>query len=175
MKADQPRPGGDDHDPSPPAGLHAGIDGRNHMNRAVQVCVDMASELRPRQSIEGRGRYHARGGHQNIAGADIRFDGRECRLHCGVVGDVEASAIQAHLAASLPPYMVPGQLVRLQALPLSANGKVDRRALPDPVGALAAASSRPATPPRSAAEAALASLWSDVLRVPVTDVHSDFL
>ena len=98
----------------------------------------------------------------------------EKRLVGYVVGDVEASAIQAHLAASLPPYMVPGQLVRLQALPLSANGKVDRRALPDPVGALAAASSRPATPPRSAAEAALASLWSDVLRVPVTDVHSDF-
>lgn len=98
----------------------------------------------------------------------------EKRLVAYVVAGAEPAELQAHLAATLPGYMVPAQLIRLQAMPLSANGKVDRRALPDPAGALGAEASRAATPPRTATEATLATLWSNVLQTPVTDVHSDF-
>src|SRR5262249_55761477 len=60
----------------------------------------------------------------------------EKRLVAYVVGDAEPAELKAHLAATLPPYMVPAQIVHLHALPLSPNGKVDRRALPNPTTTL---------------------------------------
>src|SRR5580693_2500469 len=48
------------------------------------------------------------------------------------VGDASASAIRAHLATSLPDYMVPAALVRLDAIPMTTSGKVDRKRLPEP-------------------------------------------
>lgn len=70
--------------------------------------------------------------------------------------------LRAHLAAKLPGYMVPSVLVELDALPLSANGKVDRSALPDPK------QQRTAPPRRAdAAQSSLATdiraAWADVL------------
>ncbi|MFB4280085.1 amino acid adenylation domain-containing protein [Nonomuraea sp. MTCD27] len=58
------------------------------------------------------------------------------RLIAYVAGDApEPAALRAHLAASLPPYMIPQVFVPLDALPLTPNGKVDRKALPAPGGA----------------------------------------
>ncbi|MFD6889356.1 amino acid adenylation domain-containing protein [Streptomyces sp. NPDC059957] len=68
-------------------------------------------------------------------------------------------ALVAHLAARLPAYMVPAGFTRHDALPLTANGKVDRRALPAPAAATATVSAPPAGPD----EEALARLWQDVL------------
>lgn len=67
-----------------------------------------------------------------VARAD--FPGEKRLVAYYVAGGKEASAAQlrAHLAAALPPFMVPTRYVQLDELPLTANGKVDRRALPAP-------------------------------------------
>ncbi|HEV2149073.1 MAG TPA: beta-ketoacyl synthase N-terminal-like domain-containing protein, partial [Longimicrobiaceae bacterium] len=67
--------------------------------------------------------------------------------------------------------MVPGTFVRLEALPLTANGKLDRRALPAPDSA---GEERGYEAPRTATEHALASVWAEVLRVERVGVHDNF-
>ncbi len=84
---------------------------------------------------------------------------------------VTASAVREHAQAHLPGYMVPQVVVSLAALPLTANGKVDRRALPAPDRDRAARAADYVAP-RDAAEEVLAGIWADVLgldRVEVTD------
>jgi amino acid adenylation domain-containing protein len=72
----------------------------------------------------------------------------------------DAAALREHLGDKLPSYMVPPLIVRLDALPLSANGKVDRKALPAPV-----ATSAGADPDWTADEKLIADLWEKVLGV----------
>ncbi|RZL03450.1 MAG: amino acid adenylation domain-containing protein, partial [Rubrivivax sp.] len=74
---------------------------------------------------------------------------------------VEATSLREALARRLPGYMVPGAVVVLDRLPLNANGKVDRRALPDP-GSIADVHHEP---PRGEAEEAMARIWSEVLGI----------
>jgi thioesterase domain-containing protein len=85
------------------------------------------------------------------------------RLVAYVVGDAAAEALKAHLEARLPVYMVPAAYVRLEALPLTSNGKVDRRALPAPDGA--AFARRGPEPPRTMTEQVLAEIWCELLGV----------
>ncbi len=80
-------------------------------------------------------------------------------------------ALADALARALPAYMVPARLVRLDALPLTAAGKVDRKALPAP--APAAAAVEPVAP-RDAVEARIAGLWSEILGVEEVGVHDSF-
>jgi amino acid adenylation domain-containing protein len=74
---------------------------------------------------------------------------------------ISADALRAHLKASLPDYMVPSAIVALDALPLSPNGKVDRKALPAPDGA----TEHRYVAPRTPTEAVLAGIWAEVLKV----------
>ncbi|MDR6232875.1 non-ribosomal peptide synthase/polyketide synthase [Pseudomonas oryzihabitans] len=78
------------------------------------------------------------------------------------------ASLRRRLAAALPDYMVPARWVVLPALPLTANGKLDRQALPAP------ATEDQATLPASALEAALAEVWADVLQVPTVGVEDNF-
>jgi non-ribosomal peptide synthetase component F len=76
------------------------------------------------------------------------------------------------LSQRLPNYMVPSAIVTLEAFPLTPNGKVDRRALPAPDGALQLTTEFVA--PRNATEQAVAAIWAEVLRRPSVGVHDDF-
>jgi amino acid adenylation domain-containing protein/thioester reductase-like protein len=90
------------------------------------------------------------------------------------VGDVpSATDLRAFLGGKLPEYMVPGVFIPLVALPISPNGKVDRKALPAPD------LSRPDVAheyvaPRTDAEVKLATVWADVLHVQQVGVRDNF-
>jgi polyketide synthase PksN len=73
-----------------------------------------------------------------------------------------AEELRRHLARDLPGYMVPARYVPLPEIPLTRNGKVDRKALPDPPRTTATALP-PAARPRTAPEAAVARVWRAVL------------
>jgi len=76
-------------------------------------------------------------------------------------------------AARLPEYMVPTAAVMLERLPLSANGKIDRAALPDPAETAAEPTRRVA--PRTETEEAIAAIWMDVLKRDSIGVTDDFI
>lgn len=73
-----------------------------------------------------------------------------------------AQSLRAHLAQHLPAHMVPAAYVTLTALPLSPNGKLDRKALPAPASGSLAAHTYEA--PSGATEIAVAAVWADVLQ-----------
>lgn len=85
---------------------------------------------------------------------------------------MEADSLRAFLRTHLPEYMVPAFFVRLREIPLSPNGKVDRRALPEPERNTAAESDYVA--PRNDTEQKLARLWCEVLRLEKAGIHDNF-
>jgi amino acid adenylation domain-containing protein len=103
-------------------------------------------------------------------------EGGQLRLVAYVVPRDDAISLESlreHLDKSLPEYMVPAAFVSIKALPLTTNGKLDPKALPEPDGA------RPDlgaeyVPPRNAIEAALAEIVAEVLRLDHVGVHDDF-
>lgn len=80
-------------------------------------------------------------------------------------------ALRAHLTGRLPAYMLPSHFVRLQSMPRTATGKIDRRALPSPDMAARGATY---VAPRSETERVLAGIWAAVLNVPRIGVEDDF-
>jgi acyl carrier protein len=83
------------------------------------------------------------------------------------------SELRQQLRAKLPDYMVPAAFVLLDEFPLTPSGKINRRALPAPEGALHAAASNYEAP-RTALEEKLAAIWGGVLRMNKVGIRDDF-
>ncbi len=108
------------------------------------------------------------GEHPAVAGCAlaVRGEGADRRLVAYWVARAEVSEaeLRAWLRRRLPEPMLPAAWVLLDALPLTATGKVDRRALP--AGAAAAAAAAPFAPPATATERRLAEIWRELLGLP---------
>ncbi|HET8796788.1 MAG TPA: amino acid adenylation domain-containing protein, partial [Thermoanaerobaculia bacterium] len=88
-------------------------------------------------------------------------------------GDRElATTLRTTLSRQLPEHMVPSAFVSLDALPLTANGKLDRKALPAPDAT--AGIGRDYEEPQGAIEETLAAIWQELLRVPRAGRNDDF-
>ncbi|MEU6410080.1 amino acid adenylation domain-containing protein [Microbispora sp. NPDC046933] len=87
-----------------------------------------------------------------------------------VATDAELSDLAEHCTARLPEYMVPSVFVPLETIPLNANGKVDRRALPDPVVRVGEELAEPTTE----TEITVAGVWREVLGIEAVSIDSDF-
>jgi acyl carrier protein len=109
-----------------------------------------------------------------IAREDVAGDPRLVAYWTLAEGGVpaEGEALRSSLSAALPEYMVPAAYVRLDALPLTPTGKVDRKALPAPEGDAYAARGYEA--PVGETEEALAEIWAEVLRVERVGRHDHF-
>ncbi|MFD6656040.1 amino acid adenylation domain-containing protein [Streptomyces parvus] len=89
----------------------------------------------------------------------------------------DAAALRRHLAESLPPYMIPSRITRVDAMPLTGTGKIDRRALaalgeaPPPSPSRTAAAR---TAPRTPTEIRLAAVWSALLQADEVCREDDF-
>ncbi|MCY1013674.1 amino acid adenylation domain-containing protein [Nannocystis pusilla] len=88
-------------------------------------------------------------------------------------GALAANVLREHLRSHLPDYMLPSGFVFLDALPLSANGKVDRKRLPAPSDTRQTAETSYVAP-RTEAERALAEVWTEVLRATSVGLHDNF-
>ena len=92
------------------------------------------------------------------------------RLVGYVVGEAfDQVKLVAHLGSRLPEYMVPQLWVELDALPLTASGKTDRKQLPEP-----SVSGDSYTAPRTETEAELAAIWQEVLNIERVGVSDNF-
>jgi aryl carrier-like protein len=104
-------------------------------------------------------------------------EGGEVRVVAYVVWrggvDGKEEEVRRRMSERLPEYMMPSEMVSMQKLPLTENGKVDRRALPLPK------TKRPNlkeqyTPPATDLEMTLANIWRDVLQIERVGVHDNF-
>ena len=83
------------------------------------------------------------------------------------------ASLHAALASTLPEYMIPSAWLRLERMPLSAHGKIERAALPAPQAAGGDAEEFVA--PHTATELCLARIWAEVLHLPRVGANMDLL
>ncbi|MFD0474192.1 phosphopantetheine-binding protein [Nonomuraea thailandensis] len=107
---------------------------------------------------------------REAAPGDVRLAGYLVAQDAESAGELP-SAVRAFAAERLPDHMVPSAWVVLDALPLTANGKLDRHALPAPGGAATAGAGRGPSSPR---EEALCAAFAEVLALPAVGVDDDF-
>src|SRR5262249_22066386 len=88
-------------------------------------------------------------------------------------GGWAAGELHSHLKALLPDYMTPSVFVFLREMPLTPNGKIDRKSLPEPAEA-GAETGRTFVAPRNQTEELLAEIWRQTLGAPRVGVHDNF-
>ncbi|WP_326786367.1 non-ribosomal peptide synthetase [Streptomyces sp. NBC_00151] len=84
--------------------------------------------------------------------------------------ELRTADVKSAAAVSLPPYMVPGIVMVLDELPLTANKKIDRNRLPEPVVSSGAGFEQP----RDATEIVLARMWTEILGISQVGIHDNF-
>lgn len=89
-------------------------------------------------------------------------------------GAVDAAILRRHLAERIPGYMMPALILFLDAMPQTANGKLDRKALPPPSWDRASLDRRAPTPPRTEIERRLVVIWQDILNRQDIGIHDNF-
>ncbi|KAG0001297.1 hypothetical protein BGZ79_004854, partial [Entomortierella chlamydospora] len=102
-------------------------------------------------------------------------EGSSKRLVAYVVAepaDGLAHALRSHISTKLPGYMIPAAYVRLDKLPLTSNGKLDRRALPEPD--IDSFVSQGYEAPQGETESTLAMIWEELLKVERVGRHDNF-
>lgn len=87
------------------------------------------------------------------------------------MGEIDAANLRRFLSQNLPGYMVPSLYVTLDSLPMNANGKLDRQALPEPKPG---ESQSAYVAPRNQTEQTLAHLWADLLGIKRVGIHDNF-
>jgi amino acid adenylation domain-containing protein len=100
------------------------------------------------------------GGHRRLVGYIVPADG------------YHRETLLTYLSRQLPDYLIPAQWIELERLPLTAHGKVDRKALS--VQGTGASSGQTYTAPRTAMEAALATIWEELLGVDSISINDNF-
>jgi acyl carrier protein len=106
----------------------------------------------------------------------LRDDAGDARLVAYLETEAEApeaATLRAYLAERLPSHMVPSGFEILEQLPRTPNGKVDRRALPEP-GAVGPGGERFYVPPSNDGEREIAALWEEILEVERVGIHDNF-
>ncbi|MDB6077654.1 MAG: hypothetical protein JWO82_1401, partial [Akkermansiaceae bacterium] len=88
-------------------------------------------------------------------------------------GEGLAATLRQHLATRLPDYMVPSAFVVLENFPLTPNGKVNRKALPEPSAQPSTTAVRTPVAPRNDTEKQMVTIWEEVLGVPGVGVEDD--
>ncbi len=109
------------------------------------------------------------------AAAAVRDDGTGGKRICAyVVADrgLTSGELRRHCAERLPDYMIPAAFMQLEAMPLTASGKTDRKALPEPEGTMDTGTAYAA--PESETERRLAALWTELLQREKVGVNDNF-
>lgn len=106
---------------------------------------------------------------EGVRDAHVQLDGHGQLMAWILAEGVDVSALRDYLGRHLPDYMVPAHLLPLAEFPLTANGKLDRRALPEPER-----QSSDYTPPLAGTETTLAELWQTLLKVERVGRHDNF-
>ncbi len=114
--------------------------------------------------------------HPAVAQAAVTLDDDRLTAYLVAVHDADLPSVEqlrAHLGDRLPPVMVPTTYVALDALPVNANGKLDRRALPASGGARPALGTRYVAP-RTGSERLIAAVWREILDVERVGADDNF-
>jgi amino acid adenylation domain-containing protein len=104
---------------------------------------------------------------------DNKFAEKQLLAYIVTSGEISISSLREKLREQLPDYMIPAHFVKLDTVPLTSNGKIDRQSLPSPVNERVTPGKDYAIP-QTPLERELATIWSELLELRQVSIHDDF-